>query len=80
MQLAMLMLADHPEQCVEVFCDRQGGRKKYACVLMEAMPDDWFDTLREQPLRSTYRRQRTPELTFHFSVGGDSFPPTPWHL
>ncbi|MCC6508010.1 MAG: hypothetical protein IT423_02810, partial [Pirellulaceae bacterium] len=76
MELVQNMLRDHTAAPVEVFCDRQGGRKKYACVLLEAMPEDWFDTLAEQPLRSSYRRQRAPELKIHFSVGGDSFPPT----
>ena len=76
MHVVMQLLAEYEQQGVEVFCDRQGGRKKYACVLLEAMPDEWFDTLTEQPMRSSYRRQRAPELTFHFSVGGDSFPPT----
>lgn len=76
MHVVMQLLSNHQEQAVEVFCDRQGGRKKYACVLLEAMPDEWFDTLAEQPVRSSYRRQRSPSLTFHFSVGGDSFAPT----
>ena len=26
---------------VEVFCDRQGGRKNYLPVLLEALPDEW---------------------------------------
>ncbi len=76
MHVVMRLLQPFQQQRVEVFCDRQGGRKKYACVLLEAMPDEWFDTLAEQPLRSSYRRQRSPDLTFHFSVGGDSFAPT----
>ncbi|MFO1065316.1 MAG: hypothetical protein U0892_15730 [Pirellulales bacterium] len=61
---------------VEVFCDRQGGRKKYSSVLMQAMPDEWFDVLGEQDARSSYRRRRDPECLVHFSVGGDSFPAT----
>lgn len=76
MELVTALLADHAQSAVEVFCDRHGGRKKYSCVLLEAMPDDWFDTLDETPVRSSYRRQRQPELQVHFSVGGDSFPPT----
>ena len=76
MHVVMNLLAEYQTPAVEVFCDRQGGRKKYSCVLLEAMPDEWFDTLAEQPTRSSYRRQRRPELSFHFSVGGDSFPPT----
>lgn len=61
---------------VEVFCDRQGGRKKYSSVLMQAMPNEWFDVLDEQDARSSYRRRRDPECVVHFSVGGDSFPAT----
>lgn len=76
MELVGHMLCNFAHCGVEVFCDRQGGRKKYACVLLEAMPDDWFDTLDESTQRSSYLRQRDPELKFHFSVGGDSFPPT----
>lgn len=76
MELVTALLSDHADSAVEVFCDRHGGRKKYSCVLLEAMPDDWFDTLDESPMRSSYRRQRSPELRVHFSVGGDSFPPT----
>lgn len=76
MELVTALLADHADSAVEVFCDRHGGRKKYSCVLLEAMPDEWFDTLDESPARSSYRRQRKPELRVHFSVGGDSFPPT----
>ena len=76
MELVSELLKDFDHCAVEVFCDRQGGRKKYSCVLLESMPDDWFDTLDESPHRSSYRRQRDPELKFHFSVGGDSFPPT----
>lgn len=76
MELVCGLLNSFTECDVEVFCDRQGGRKKYSCVLLEAMPDEWFDTLDEKPERSSYRRQRAPELKIHFSVGGDSFPPT----
>jgi ribonuclease HII len=61
---------------LEVFCDRQGGRKKYSGVLVDAMPDDWFDVLQERDARSSYRRLRSPAFRIHFSVGGDSFPPT----
>lgn len=76
MELVSDLLSAYTESAIDVFCDRQGGRKKYSCVLLEAMPDDWFDTLDEAPMRSSYRRQRAPHLQFHFTVGGDSFPPT----
>jgi hypothetical protein len=76
MELVTELLSAYANSAVDVFCDRQGGRKKYSCVLLEAMPDEWFDTLDEAPMRSSYRRQRAPHLQFHFTVGGDSFPPT----
>ncbi len=62
---------------VEVFCDRQGGRKNYLPNLMEAFPDDWFHVIAVSPARSSYRNQDAQRsLNIHFSVGGDSFPPT----
>lgn len=67
------------KQCtgpVEVFCDRQGGRKNYLPQLLEAMPDEWFSELSLSNIRSSYRNTGQRPLTIHFSVGGDSFPPT----
>ncbi len=49
MHVVMQLLDGHQEQAVEVFCDRQGGRKKYSCVLLEAMPDEWFNTWQKNP-------------------------------
>ncbi|MEM7557634.1 MAG: hypothetical protein AAF394_00795 [Planctomycetota bacterium] len=60
---------------IEVFCDRQGGRKNYMPVLSEAMPEQWFQEVRISSERCTYRNM-AGNLTIHFSVGGDSFPPT----
>lgn len=60
---------------IEIFCDRQGGRKNYMPVLSEAMPDQWFQEVRISPERCTYRNM-SGNLTIHFSVGGDRFPPT----
>lgn len=67
------------EQCssaTEVFCDRQGGRKNYLPNLLAAMPDEWFDEVQVSPARSSYQSCGARPLTIHFSVGGDSFPPT----
>lgn len=60
---------------IEIFCDRQGGRKKYLPVLLETMPDSWFETIIESEKISSYRTQSEPRWTFHFTVGGDRFPP-----
>lgn len=67
------------EQCVaetEIFCDRQGGRKNYLPNLLAAMPDEWFFETRITAARSSYRSQGARPMSIHFSVGGDSFPPT----
>ena len=61
---------------VEVFCDRQGGRKNYLPVLMEALPNEWFVETKHTSTRCSYRNTGTPSRDFHFTVGGDSFGPT----
>lgn len=61
---------------VEVFCDRQGGRKNYLPVLMDTMPDEWFTQLHASNERSSYQNQTIPARVFHFTVGGDNFAPT----
>ncbi len=60
---------------IEVFCDRQGGRKKYLPLLLEIMSPEWFHIIDETPARSSYRSLSTPHKTIHFTVGGDAFPP-----
>jgi ribonuclease HII len=67
------------KQCstaTEVFCDRQGGRKNYLPQLLAAMPDEWFRETALSSVRSSYRSQGARPIVVHFSVGGDSFPPT----
>lgn len=61
---------------VEVFCDRQGGRKNYLPNLLAALPERWFVEKQVSAQRSSYQSSAEPALTVHFSVGGDSFPPT----
>lgn len=70
-------IAEHAKTsgAIECFCDRQGGRKNYLPVLLDAMPDLWFTELDQAPGRSSYACQ-SPQATIHFSVGGDRFPPT----
>ncbi len=61
---------------VEVFCDRQGGRKNYLPILIEAMPDEWFVETKQTASRCSYQNTNQPRREFHFTVGGDSFGPT----
>ncbi len=60
----------------EIYCDRQGGRKNYLPNLMAALPERWFAETQVSAQRSSYHSSGERPLTFHFSVGGDSFPPT----
>lgn len=61
---------------VEIFCDRHGGRKNYLPQLMDTWPESWFQEIRSDASRCSYQNLCQPEFTIHFSVGGDSFPPT----
>lgn len=61
---------------VEVFCDRQGGRKNYLPILLDAMPNEWFVETKQSNTRCSYRNTSAPRRDFHFTVGGDSFGPT----
>ncbi len=61
---------------VEVYCDRHGGRRNYLPLLFEALPDTWFSEIKNSPQRCSYRGSGRFTCDIHFSVGGDSFPPT----
>ncbi len=69
------VLADW-ELDAEIYCDRHGGRKNYLPVLLDAMPEEWFDETRTGNQRCSYRNRGDRSLEFHFSVQGDQFPPT----
>lgn len=74
--ISSAQLATNYTAAAEVFCDRQGGRKNYLPNLMAALPERWFVETQVSPQRSSYHSSAEPALTVHFSVGGDSFPPT----
>lgn len=78
LQLVVELLADNSLVGLpaEIFCDRQGGRKNYMPILIDAFPDQWFIETHSSNERCSYRNQQSPSLDIHFSVGGDSFPPT----
>ncbi len=65
-----------PSANVEVFCDRQGGRKNYMPILLDAFPDAWFAETGRSNERCSYRTNASPSHEFHFTVGGDKFAPT----
>lgn len=70
------LLAAAPEIPAEIFCDRQGGRKNYMPLLLEWVPESWFIETQQSNKRCSYRTTVGRNLDIHFSVGGDSFPPT----
>ncbi|RMF37616.1 MAG: hypothetical protein D6753_17250 [Planctomycetota bacterium] len=59
---------------IEVYFDRQGGRKNYSPLLMQEFPDTWFATGELRASRSSYHC-RTRPWRFFFTVRGDCFPP-----
>jgi hypothetical protein len=75
LELVSSFCTDEPRP-VEVFCDRQGGRKNYLPILLDAMPNEWFVETKQSTTRCSYRNTASPRRDFHFTVGGDSFGPT----
>lgn len=76
-------------QRIEVYCDRHGGRKRYAPVLSHVLgcssnsevactdPPVWFDVLEENSQCSRYQsRWLGREMTIQFRVQGDSLFPS----
>ncbi len=75
-EMVNCLLAASPELPAEIYCDRQGGRKNYMPLLLEWMPESWFIETQQSNERCSYRTTSGRNLDIHFSVGGDSFPPT----
>jgi ribonuclease HII len=64
---------------VDAYCDRHGGRKRYAAVLNHALGElvDWIEVLEETSHCSRYRaRLPSGELKVQFRVEGDSLLPS----
>jgi hypothetical protein len=62
----------------EGYCDRHGGRKRYAPILTHAFSGlaDWFEILDETPRRSVYQtRLQQGTMRVQFVVDGDSLVP-----
>jgi hypothetical protein len=78
LQLVERLIEAAPADCaIEVFCDRQGGRKNYLPILAQWQPDRWFQELRVSARRCSYRTvDSLRSILVHFTVSGDSFAPT----
>jgi hypothetical protein len=82
--LAARLAADHasPAEPVRIWCDRHGGRKRYAGVITAAFGRQ-AEPLQETPRRSAYRliggglfdRPSDADTELEFVVGGESRPP-----
>lgn len=81
LQVVTELVSDSSMDC-EVYCDRQGGRKNYMPILMDAMPDCWFQETLISAQRCSYRALvsnadgSSRNIDVHFSVGGDRYPAT----
>ncbi len=73
--LAEQTMSIHPGEATEIYCDRQGGRKNYLPLLLQWKPDAWFSETAASNHRCSYHATSAP-LEIHFTVGGDTFPPT----
>ncbi len=73
LQLASDLRNQHPHTPAVIWCDRHGGRKRYAGVVSHC-----FDAARVEPLSETTRcshyriHDRECPTFIHFSVGGES--------
>ncbi len=57
---------------IDIYCDKHGGRNRYQALLMDVMPEIWFDAIRESAARSDYRAQwQDVELNWSFLAKGD---------
>jgi ribonuclease HII len=71
-------------ESVEIYCDRQGGKKRYASLLSHAIGENfpeesnpWIDVLEETPHVSRYGTiVRGLPITIRFQVDGDSLFPS----
>lgn len=76
LDLVSQLLRSQEHVLAEIYCDRQGGRKNYLPLLLDWMPDSWFVESGQTPARCSYRTTASPDIEIHFTIGGDSFPPT----
>ena len=70
-----LAATDH-ETPTQIWCDRHGGRLRYAPFLWEVFPDRLIDVVTEMPRQSTYRfRFGNAPIEVSFCCDGEQFLP-----
>ena len=73
LELVRDVLAECPAGDAMVFCDKHGGRNRYAAALQHTFPDSWVEILHEGRASSEYRLTvDNREVRFRFAVGGES--------
>jgi len=76
LRLVRRVLLDHPGGAARVVCDRHGGRKRYAALLMEEFFPSLLVTERETPELSAYRlHAHGREIAIEFRCRAESTDP-----
>ncbi|MCU0712254.1 MAG: hypothetical protein MUC43_09350 [Pirellula sp.] len=66
-----------PDESIEIYCDKHGGRNRYQALLMNAFENQWFNTHSETGHLSRYSTQWAAHpLMIQFRVGGDTLVPS----
>jgi ribonuclease HII len=64
-------------ECVEVYCDKHGGRNRYQSILTFAFDEEWFETQVESRACSRYTANWSGHaMQIQFKVDGDSIFPS----
>jgi ribonuclease HII len=64
-------------ECVEVYCDKHGGRNRYQSMLCHCFDQAWFSIETEGQSQSRYRTTwRDIAMQIQFQVGGDTLFPS----
>ncbi|QDU96906.1 hypothetical protein [Lignipirellula cremea] len=77
LELARSLMAPLENTAIGLYCDKHGGRNRYAALLQDAFAADWVQVLRESRSASVYQLG-PPErrITARFAAGGESFLPS----
>ena len=73
LELVREVLAHCPPGDAMVYCDKHGGRNRYAAALQHAFPESWVEILHEGRASSEYRLTVDGRgVCIRFAVGGES--------
>ena len=73
LELTRDAIIDSPGETTTVYCDKHGGRNRYAAALQHTWPDSWIDIREEGRAKSEYRfTAHDRDVKIQFAVGGES--------